>query len=138
MSVFNKVDFIRNEIKDLPDIDKKVTGGIGSFCSKIGYAISLTLKEKEIFFFAFLQWVAIAWLPLWVTPIGSLKRWQKNRLRINSWLGLCLCGYCCLPHWYSNGLCGCYYFLHKQGQQSTIAQCLKLDTIAGHCGHFIG
>ncbi len=59
MGLMNKIDFVRDEIKRLPDIDKKPSGGIGSFSSRIGYAISLGLKEKEIFFFGLLQWASI-------------------------------------------------------------------------------
>ena len=67
MGTFNKVDFIRDEIKELPGIDEKPSGGIGAFASRVGYALSLCLKEKEILVFALLQWAAvgIAYL-LWV------------------------------------------------------------------------
>ena len=47
MGTFNKVDFIRDEIKELPGIDEKPSGGIGAFASRVGYALSLCLKEKE-------------------------------------------------------------------------------------------
>ncbi len=59
MGMLNQIDFVRDEIKSIPNIDKKPSGGIGSFCSSIGYAISLGFKEKEIFFFGLLQWVSI-------------------------------------------------------------------------------
>lgn len=137
MSVFNKVNFIRNEIKDLPDIDKKVTGGIGSFCSKIGYAISLSLKEKEIFFFAFLQWVAIAigyllWVQMldWI-PQETWRAAANNEdvsaadLILLAWSFICV-GIAAFPIGILTGCMGATHFLHKQGQQSTIAQCLKL------------
>jgi hypothetical protein len=57
VGVLNKIDSVRDEIKDIPDIDKKPSGGIGSFRSRIGYGISLALKEKEIFFFGLILWV---------------------------------------------------------------------------------
>lgn len=59
MGAFNTIDFVRDEIKNIPNIDKKPSGGIGSFSSRVGYALSLAFKEKEIFFFALLQWVSI-------------------------------------------------------------------------------
>ena len=31
MGVLNKIDFVRDEIKKIPEIDKKPSGGIGSF-----------------------------------------------------------------------------------------------------------
>ena len=67
MGTFNKVDFIRDEIKELPGIDEKPSGGIGAFASRVGYAPSLCLKEKEILALALLQWAAVGIAyPLWV------------------------------------------------------------------------
>ena len=59
MGILNQIDFVRDEIKNIPGIDKKPSGGITSFGSRIGYAISLAFREKEIITFVLLQWAAI-------------------------------------------------------------------------------
>jgi len=61
--------FVRDKISEFSS--NKPQDGVGSFCSRIGYAISLRLKEKEIFVFVLLQWasISIAYL-LWVKMLG--------------------------------------------------------------------
>ena len=52
MNLFkNKYDFVREELKDLPEFGNLPKGKFKDFGSRIGYALSLGLKEKEIFFF---------------------------------------------------------------------------------------
>ena len=137
MRVLNKIEFIRDEIKDLPGIDEKSSDGISSFSSRIGYALSLGLKEKEIFFFGLLQWVSIGiayllwvqmldWIPeaVWRSAAesddGSIADWI-----LLAWSFVCV-GVAAFPVGILTGCMGATHFLHKQGRESTVATCLKL------------
>lgn len=137
MKVLNIIDFVRDGIKDIPDIDKKPSGGIGNFRSRIGYGISLGLKEKEIFFFGLLQWVSIGigyllwvqmldWIPeeVWRSAAesdeGSIADWI-----LLAWSFVCV-GVAAFPVGILTGCMGATHFLHKQGRESTVATCLKL------------
>lgn len=137
MGTFNKLEFVRNEIKDISDIDKKPSGGISSFTSKVGYVLSLSYREKEIFFFSFLQWVSIGigyllwvqmldWIPeeVWrsaaESDVGSVADWV-----LLAWSFLCV-GVTAFPVGILTGCMGASHFLHKQGRESTVATCLKL------------
>ena len=137
MKVLNKIEFVRNEIKDIPGIDKKPSGGISSFGSRVGYAVSLGLKEKEIFFFGLLQWASIGigyllwvqmldWIPeeVWRSAAksdeGSIADWI-----LLGWSFVCV-GVVAFPVGILTGCMGATHFLHKQGRESTVATCLKL------------
>ena len=54
MKILKQLHFVREEISEIPGIDEKPKGGVESFVSRISYALSLGLKEKEIFFFGLL------------------------------------------------------------------------------------
>jgi len=137
VGLLNKIDFVRDEIKEIPDIDKKPTGGIGSFGSRISYAIALGFKEKEIFFFGLLQWASIGigyllwvqmldWIPneVWRSAAesdqGSIADWV-----LLAWSFVCV-GVVAFPVGILTGCMGAAHFLHKQGRESTVASCLKL------------
>lgn len=137
MGVLNKIDFVRDQIKDIPDIDKKPSGGISSFGSRISYAISLSFKEKEIFFFSFLQWASIGigyllwvqmldWIPeeVWRSAAesdeGSIADWI-----LFAWSFICV-GVAAFPVGILTGCMGAAHFLNKQGKESTVAACLRL------------
>ena len=55
----NKYDFVRDELKDLPEFSELPKGKLKDFTSRIRYALSLGLKEKEIFFFGAMQWLSV-------------------------------------------------------------------------------
>ena len=60
MNLFkNKYDFVRDELKDLPEFSELPKGKLKDFTSRIKYALLLGLKEKEIFFFGAMQWLSI-------------------------------------------------------------------------------
>lgn len=137
MGLLNKIDFVRDEIKDIPDVDKKPSGGIGSFGSRVGYAISLGFKEKEIIFFGLLQWASIGigyllwvqmldWIPeeVWKSSAesdeGSIADWI-----LLAWSFVCV-GVAAFPVGILTGCMGAAHFLHKQGRESTVAACLQL------------
>jgi uncharacterized membrane protein len=137
MGVFNSIRFVRDEIKRLPGVDRKPSGGVAAFTSRIGYALSLGLKEKEIFFFGLLQWAAIAmayllwvqmleWIPeeVWRSAAesdeGSIADWI-----LLAWSFVCV-GLAAFPIGILSGCMGATHFLHKQGRPSSVAACLKL------------
>ena len=137
MGIFNEIDFVRNEIEDIANVEKKPSGGIRSFGSRIGYAISLGLKENEIFFFGLLQWAAIGigyllwvqifdWLPnetmggVFGSDEGSTADWI-----FLAWSLACV-GAVAFPVGILTGCMGAAHFLHKQGRESSIATCFKL------------
>ena len=45
----NKYNFVREELKDLPEFSELPKGKLKDFTSRIKYALLLGLKEKEIF-----------------------------------------------------------------------------------------
>ena len=131
------IDFVRDEIKGIPSIDKKPEGGIKCFSSRIGYALSLGLKEKEIFVFGLLQWAAIgiAYL-LWVQMLDWIPEevWRSAAesdegsiadIVLFAWSFVCV-GVAAFPIGILTGCMGATHFLHKQGRESTVAMCLKL------------
>ena len=68
----NKIEFIMDEIGEMPEMENLPKGNTKDFTSKIGYALSLGLKEKEIFFFGLMQWifVLLAYI-LWLQMLSS-------------------------------------------------------------------
>ena len=137
MGIFNQLDFIRDEIKDIPNINQKPSGSIRSFTGRIGYAISLGLKEKEIFVFGLLQWFSIAFAYfLWIQMLGWIpeETWQAASESDGSanvywilllWSFFCV-GLAAFPVGILTGCMGATHFLNKQGQESTIPKCLNL------------
>ena len=137
MGRLNDLDFVREELKELDGIDRKPTGGIRSFGSRIGYAVSLGLKEKEIFLFALLQWasIGIAYL-LWVQMLDWIPEevWRSTDesdegsiadLVLFAWSFVCV-GVAAFPLGILTGCMGATHFLHKQGRESSVATCLML------------
>ena len=128
------------ELAELPDIqnmstntDKDSTSGL-----KAGYALSLGLKEKEIFFFGGMQWLAVAmayllWTQMlfWIPP----EVWDAMQnedgagpidYALTLWAFLCV-GLAAFPIGIFSSCMGVTHFLHKQGRASTVAMCLKLS-----------
>lgn len=136
MLAFDQLEFVRDEIQQLPGIDKKPPGGIAKFGSRTGAALALCFKEKEIFVFALLQWAAIgiAYL-LWVQMLDWIPEevWRSaaksDGATIADWIVLAwsfVCvGVAAYPIGILSGCMGAAHFLHRQGRQSTIAACLK-------------
>ena len=137
MGVINQLDFVRREINAIPNASKKPKGGIASFGSRIGYALSLGLKEKEIFVFGLLQWVSIGiGYLLWVQMLDWIPEevWRSAAksdegsivdLILLAWSFVCV-GIAAFPLGILTGCMGAAHFLTKQNRESTIASCLKL------------
>lgn len=140
----NKYDFVRDELKDLPEFSELPKGKLKDFTSRIKYALLLGLKEKEIFFFGAMQWLSIvlAYL-LWLQMLYWIPQ------PVWDWVGECLDGPgdgdgCTLaadiPLFLWGVLCiflaafpigilssamGTTHFLHKNGEKSTVIKCLN-------------
>jgi len=140
----NKYDFVRDELKDLPEFSELPKGKLKDFTSRIKYALLLGLKEKEIFFFGAMQWlsVVLAYL-LWLQMLYWIPQ------PVWDWVGECLDGPgdgdgCTLaadiPLFLWGVLCiflaafpigilssamGTTHFLHKNGEKSTVIKCLN-------------
>lgn len=137
MGVFNEISFVRDEIKDLPGIQRKPPGGIGSFTSRIGAALALGFKEKEIFMFGLLQWAAIGLgYLLWVQMLDWIPEWVwRSAAESDSgsiadvvllvWSFVCV-GVVAYPIGILSGCMGAAHFLHRQGQPSSVAACLQM------------
>lgn len=137
MRLFRQMEFVRDGIKDLPGIEKKPAGGLAAFGARVGYALSLGLKEKEIFVFGLLQWAAIglAYL-LWVQMLGWIPEevWRSAAdsnggsvadLVLLAWSFFCV-GLAAFPVGILTGCMGAAHLLHRQGRESTVAACLRL------------
>jgi len=137
MSLFNKLDFVRNEISEIKDIKQKPKGGLSTFSSRIRYAISLGFKEKEIFIFGLLQWASIGiGYILWVQMLDWIPEsvWRSAArsddissadIILFAWSFVCV-GIAAFPVGIFTGCMGAAHFLHRRGEESTVATCLKL------------
>ena len=136
---------MRRELAALPEIQKipthietdpEVSAG---FASKAGYALSLGLKEKEIFFFGGMQWLAVAiayllwtqmlfWIPpeVWEALSSEEDGAGPIDLALTLWAFICV-GVAAFPIAIFSSCMGVTHFLHKQGRASTVAMCLKLS-----------
>lgn len=136
MWAFDQLEFVRDEIRQLPGVAKKPSGGLAKFASGAGRALALCFKEKEIFVFALLQWAAIgiAYL-LWVQMLDWIpeEMWRRaaksDDTTIADWILLAwsfVCvGVAAYPIGILTGCMGAAHILHRQGRESTIAACLK-------------
>ena len=111
---------VRRELAALPDLQKKLANQeteYSDFTSKAGYALSLGLKEKEIFFFGGMQWLAVAiayllWTQMlfWIPPeVWEALSNQDGAGPIDyalTRLGFCVCGCSSFSYWYFFGLHG--------------------------------
>ena len=134
---------MQRELAALPEIQKIPTdietdSEASGFASKAGYALSLGLKEKEIFFFGGMQWLAVAiayllWTQMlfWIPP----EVWDAMQnedgagpidYALTLWAFLCV-GLAAFPIGIFSSCMGVTHFLHKQGRASTVAMCLKLS-----------
>ena len=128
------------ELAELPDIQNisKTKDKDSSSDFKAGYALTLGLKEKEIFFFGGMQWLAVAmayllWTQMlfWIPPeVWDAMENQDGAgpidYALTLWAFLCV-GLAAFPIGIFSCCMGVTHFLHKQGRASTVAMCLKLS-----------
>ena len=109
--------------------------GIRAFFARGADAFRLSLKEKEIHVFGLLQAIAIgiAYL-LWVQALDWFpeEAWDEDREGISrwdilflTWSILCI-GFAAFFLGVFSACMGVVHFLHAQGEESTIARCLKI------------
>lgn len=103
MGTFNQIAFVRDEIAKIPGISSTPSGGVGRFLGRVGQAGMLALREKKILVFALLQWLVIAL----------------------AWSFFCV-GVAAYPLGILSGCMGAAHFLHRQGRESTVADCMQL------------
>ena len=134
----NPLISMQQELAELPDIQNMSTNKDSTSGLKAGYALSLGLKEKEIFFFGGMQWLAVAmayllWTQMlfWIPP----EVWDAMEnedgagpidYALTLWAFLCV-GLAAFPIGIFSSCMGVTHFLHKQGRASTVAMCLKLS-----------
>lgn len=137
MKVLDVMDFVTDEIKEIPGAAEEPEGGLKSFGSRTASAISLVLREKEILVFAILQWAVIAlgyllciqmtdWLPdqFW-EHAGHSRRGSLAGYVMTAWTFVCI-GVVAYPLGILNGCMGAAHVLRRQGRPSSIAACLQL------------
>ena len=135
---------MQRELAALPEIQKipkdiETDSEASGFASKAGYALSLGLKEKEIFFFGGMQWLAVAiayllwtqmlfWIPpeVWEALSSEDDGAGLIDLALTLWAFVCV-GVAAFPIAIFSSCMGVTHFLHKQGRASTVAMCLKLS-----------
>jgi len=138
-SIIKEFNLTKQSITDIsqPQIQPEKTEGLKSYFSYLIKAWKLTLQEKEIITFAFLQLASIAigyylWVQMlrWIPP----EVWRSaEHSRHASWPDLILLlwsfvcvGVAALPLSIFSACIGVVYFLRRQGYPSTIAACLKI------------
>jgi hypothetical protein len=137
MKTWNKLEFVTDEISQIEGISDKPSGGITSFGRRVSYALSLGVREKEIFFFCVMQWAAIGigyllWVQMlkWIPENVWRSAAESDGASIADvvmfvWSFVCV-GIASYPIGVLTGCMGAAHFLHKQGRDSTIAMCIKL------------
>ena len=143
----NQLRFVQEEIAELDEVKQQIEtesqpkADRKDFTKNIGYALSLGLKEKEIFFFALMQWLCIglAYL-LWVQMLGWIpdEVWEAAAedesgavgfipgIILILWSFICV-GVVSFPIGILSSCMGVAHFLTKQGRPSTVAACLKIS-----------
>lgn len=132
-----------SSLKDLQDylpVDKlawvKQQGGHPSFWSYLRYSMQLALEEKEIIFFALLQWAALVgayllsiqflhWMPdAWFTDPNSQFNYESNVVFV-IWVVSCVT-LAALPIGVLTGAMASSHFLRHHGRESTVPACMGL------------
>jgi hypothetical protein len=138
----NNIKFVSDEISEMPEMKNLPKGNLKDFTSKIGYAISLGFKEKEIFLFGIMQWVFVllayvlwlqmlSWIPqpVWDNIGQCIDSGQEN-CTVLADIPLVLWGWFCIllaafPIGIFSSAMGSAHFLHKQKKESTTIKCLQ-------------
>ena len=138
----NNIKFVSDEISKMPEMKNLPKGNSKDFTSKIGYAISLGFKEKEIFLFGIMQWVFVllayvlwlqmlSWIPqpVW-DEIGQCIDSGQENCTVLADIPLVLWGWFCIllaafPIGIFSSAMGSAHFLHKQKKESTTIKCLQ-------------
>lgn len=139
----NKIKFVTDEIVEMPELARIPIFSKKDFTSKIGYALSLGLKEKEIFFFGIMQWIfVILGYVLWLQMLSWIPQpvWDSiqqcldgpgdtDGCTVAADIPLMLWGILCIllvsfPIGIFSSAMGTTHFLHKQNKESTVIKCM--------------
>ena len=129
-----------NKMQDIQKVDPGKKDALKGFLGRAKYAIKLIFLEKEIITFALLQWICvvlgyylsiqiIGWIPdeIWGMVETESDDFYETGVHLvfAVWLLLCI-GITAYPIGILTACMGVSHFLHKQGQESTIAHCLNI------------
>ncbi len=130
---------VRDEIhehKAAADRPGRMTAMRG-FCARAGYAFKLLFVEPQLIVLALMQWIVIALgYYLWVQMLGWIPEpvWETAAdadgasivdLILLLW-SLVIVGLVAFPLGILSACMGAIHFLHRQGQDTRIAHCLKI------------
>ena len=138
----NNIKFVSDEISEMPEMKNLPKGNLKDFTSKIGYAISLGFKEKEIFLFGIMQWIFVllayvlwlqmlSWIPqpVWDDVAACIDSGQENCTMLVDIPSTLWGWFCILLASFPIGIFSCAmgsaHFLHKQNKKSTTIKCLQ-------------
>ena len=139
-AMYTQLQSTATEIHSLPEFQKKRPGrlsGFKAFFIRAGRAIGLIFTEKELIVFGLLQWAVIGIVYyIWVQVLGWIpeETWADARkddgismveIMFALWSLLCI-GLAAFPLGILSGCMGAAHFLNRQGQDSTIAGCMKI------------
>ncbi len=142
MALFNKLSFIQDEIKTLPEVQSFKSDfktSTKTFWDRTKNAAWLILAEKEILAFAGLQWAAIGLgYILWVQMLGWIPDdvWNAASgdgegsallpsLVLLAW-SFVIVGIVAFPVGMLSACIGAVHLLRRSGRDSTVAACLKI------------
>jgi len=138
----NTIEFISEDISKMPEMENLPKGNSKDFTSKVSYALSLGMQEKEIFLFGLMQWVFvllayILWLqmlswipqPVWDEVATCIDNGGEN-CTVLADIPLALWGWFCIllaafPIGIFSSAMGAAHFMHKQKMESTTIKCLQ-------------
>ena len=137
--MYKQIKDAQCELSNLPHQSMFPKGGIASFLGATAYAVRLSLAEKEVWFFAFMQWISVGlvymlWLQgfhmlpetLWEDVAGDGEAsWQIHAV-VLVWGLLCI-ALASIPVGFFTGCMGAVHFLVRQNRESTIANCMKIS-----------
>lgn len=138
-SIIEEFNVTKQSIKDLDQsqVQPEKSEGLKSYFGYLSEVWKLTLREKEIITFAFLQLASIAvgyylwvqmlhWIPpeVWKTAEHARSASLPDLILL-VWSFVCV-GVAALPLSIFSACIGAVYFLRRQGYPSTIAACLKI------------
>lgn len=137
--MYQRIKDAQQELSGLPQQPMLPKGGIGAFLHATTYALKLSLVEKEVWFFAFMQWISISLVyMLWLQGFRLLPESLWGQLSSDGgagWLvhtlvlvwGLLCIALASIPVGFFTGCMGAVHFLVRQNRESTIANCMKVS-----------
>lgn len=138
--MYEQLKSTAERVHSLPEFRQPRPGflaGLQAFFVRGGRAIRLIFSEKELIVFSLLQWSAVAMAYyVWVNVLAWIpeESWRAAGesddvsmvdVVFTLWSLLCI-GLAAFPLGILSGCMGAVHFLNRQGEESTIARCLKI------------